>query len=527
MAIVLASQDRYSGNSSWQEQVDNNTLLFYESGRAGLGSQIDNVDIAAFGVAEVAAGLAYNSSQDHRLSIAEFNYNIINEDFITDGAAQNASYPRPLNTTCGSTLGGLLFASHSNTTNLTVHADAIGAWVVLTARLYELTQKPTYLAAAEQSIRFMEKYMINVNDSNSVVSSTFDPTTCTVNTTDLGTASADSVGYFIEGLSIVANVTANETYTHMLDVLIPAVVSYRNWHNSDGVLTEDTVWSSKGTLIRGLLEARLRNPSNEELINLFNSYITVQYNAVRNNAFIGGNDYAVSWHGGSSVSGQYNTVGNVEALDVLNAAFVIAPPDASPTQNANATTTGAPANSTTTAPSSSSSRTASTRVGTIVGATVGSTVAAALAVLALFLYLRRRRRAREMPVNDDLDDDEDSGNAARKRSARDPALEPFSLVTPIFDRTRMVSEKGRSQQRVTLGQEFYGSNNSSSTPTSPEDHPSEVSPITPAVSSDSDALHALERRLERRLDNLIQTLVVHGDTESNPPEYDGHYVHRA
>lgn len=192
-------------------------------------------------------------------------------------------------------------------------------------------------------------------------------------------------------------------------------------------------------------------------------------------------------------------------------------------QAANSTTTGDPANSTTLP--TPASRSASTRIGTVVGATVGSIVAATLVLLALFMYLRRRRRAREMPVNDDLDDDSGSDGATGKRSESVPGLilEPYSLATPVNNRTRSALEKGGSQQRVVLVQESYD-NSSPSDLTSPADvvRASEVAPFTPTVLGDSDALHALERRLERRLDNLIQTLVIHGDTESNPPEYDGY-----
>ena len=41
-------------------------------------------------------------------------------------------------------------------------------------------------------------------------------------------------------------------------------------------------------------------------------------------ASIGGNDYKLSWIGNATA--EYTTPGNLAALDLLNAAYVIAPP---------------------------------------------------------------------------------------------------------------------------------------------------------------------------------------------------------
>ena len=43
---------------------------------------------------------------------------------------------------------------------------------------------------------------------------------------------------------------------------------------------------------------------------------------------------------------------------------------------------------------------------------------------------------------------------------------------------------------------------------------------------EGDALHALERRLEQRLDTLFHVLAANGEMESNPPEYDGNGLRR-
>lgn len=111
------------------------------------------------------------------------------------------------------------------------------------------------------------------------------------------------------------------------------------------------------------------------------------------------------------------------------------------------------------------------------------------------------------------------------RSALDP--DPFIQARPTAHAAlTSAMEKGGFQQRGALVHEFPTSNISSSPS---EDAVSDTSLAQPRpVAADPDAQQALERSLilERRLDNLIHTLANHGETESNPPEYDGNATHR-
>ena len=127
----------------------------------------------------------------------------------------------------------------------------------LSARLYEVTGNSTYLDTAEQSIQFMQTYMVKPANSDITITNIFDPTSCTLDETGV---TSDDVGPYIEGLSIVANITTNQTYTQVcvpvpayylrsfillitpvrLNELIPAVLSFRTWHSGDGILTEGT-----------------------------------------------------------------------------------------------------------------------------------------------------------------------------------------------------------------------------------------------------------------------------------------------
>ncbi|KZV61735.1 hypothetical protein PENSPDRAFT_658699 [Peniophora sp. CONT] len=504
MVSVLALQDYHSGNSSWRDQVLNNTLRIYEAGNTNLDAESYTLDIAYYGLAEVAAYLAYNDST--RLAVAKRNFDkIYNSDVITEAAAQNGTYIRALNTTCGSALGGLVFGLHANVSNITVYSSATSAWVALSARLADLTGNTTYLTAAKQTIQFTQAHILSVDFRSALrISDNFDVPTCA--TTPGTEPYAWSVGPYIEGLSIVANVTQNSTYTQMLNTLIPGVVTIPEWHDPSGVLVDRNGPYSKGTLIRGLLEARLRNPSNTGLVSLIDSYLTLQYNAVSQNASIGNDDYRYSWLGGDS-NAQYTTAGNIEALDVLNAAFVIGPTETSPEPPTNTTVTASPS-------TSAPAKHLSTRIGAIVGATVGGTAAVAAIIIVSCICLRRRRS-------------NGMSNPPDPRSALEP--EPFVLTAPVHDRLGLAStlEKGSSRPRVEYFPETL--NDMPSDPSNPSLDAAEHSSATQSRTAvgDADALHALERRLERRLDNLIHTLAVHGETESNPPEYDGRDTDRA
>ncbi|KZV61724.1 hypothetical protein PENSPDRAFT_693133 [Peniophora sp. CONT] len=492
IALVFAYQDYYSGNVFRKNQVIDNTLRLYEAGISALDDESLTYSIVVYGLAEVAAYLAYHDTG--RLELARRNFDTAYVDFITPSAAQSGEYPRaPLtsNTTCRSTLGGLLFHEHgANSTNLAVLTTTIGIWVTLSARLAESTPgNTTYLTTAEQSIQFMQTHIINPSSASALVSDQFDVYHCTAFSD--ATPWAKDIGPYIEGLSIVANITQNQNYIQMLNMLVPLVVVVPEWHDSSGVLIEDSTYS-KGTMIRGLLEARLRNPSNTDMVRLIDSYITLQYNAVVSNALIGDtNDYKVSWLGHGPAN--YSTVGNVDALDVLNAAFVITPTNSSQSNTTNPTE---PASATNPVHKHAP-------IGAIVGGVVGSISVIAALVLLGFLYLRSRRRARELPVLDDR-------------------LEPFITDTSPRTRRTVPAEKGGLQQRVALLHQSHDS----SPPTSPSSPALDAARRTSTAQArpsvgDSGALHAIERRL----DNLMHALAVHGEAEDDPPVYDGDADH--
>ena len=81
------------------------------------------------------------------------------------------------------------------------------------ARLAEVTGNTTYLSAAEQSIQFMQTHMINLDFPSAIVSQQFNISSCA--TIPGIEPLAWDIGPYIEGLSIVANITQNAAYTQM------------------------------------------------------------------------------------------------------------------------------------------------------------------------------------------------------------------------------------------------------------------------------------------------------------------------
>ncbi|VDB92258.1 unnamed protein product [Peniophora sp. CBMAI 1063] len=471
IAIALSSQDLLNGNTTWKGPV---TQLLSHSD-TGLNW---NVDLSYFGLAELSAYLAYNDTT--HLDNAARNWDIAYTDFITAAAAQSHTYPRTTNTTtdCGSTLGGLIFDVHTDPEhNQGVSTYTISSWIAFSSRLASLTQNTTHLDAAKLSLQFAQTHLLNPGNVAAPINDSWSVSRCVSSNAPV----TWDLGPFIEGLSIVANVTQDPSYTQMLFDLIPnATVAFTS---NQGIVTEQKSDYRKGTLIRGLLEAKHRNPSNTAMATLIDEYITVQFNAVRASAMIGDDNYATSWIGDtdSSASTDYNYAGSIEALDVFNSAFALAPP-------------GTPV------PSRHSS------VGAIVGGVVGGVAGAIVIGLVLFLWLRRRRRARETPVREDkieLDPTE-----ARM------VPEPFLSTPSAYTRSRLMSKGGSYSQVDT-----------SSVEGSVQLNALQGDRIRGAESNTTgtDGTHPALFNLARRLDNLIDVLAVRNEVDDTPPEYDARH----
>ncbi|KAF8961945.1 hypothetical protein BDZ97DRAFT_1905388 [Flammula alnicola] len=134
-------------------------------------------------------------------------------------------------------------------------------------------------------------------------------------------------GKFIEGLSVLADVTADNQWNALMLSIIAAAVKNTSWQGSNGIITEgsDNTQNNDGIgfkaiFIRGLREAFRRIPENAQLRTLIRAYIDVQYNALLELA-ANGSSYSANWSGPTPTS--FTSWGQLAALDVLTAAVEV------------------------------------------------------------------------------------------------------------------------------------------------------------------------------------------------------------
>ncbi len=180
-----------------------------------------------------------------------------------------------------------------------------------------------------------------------------------------------------------------------------AAVGNPSWQGSDGV----TINSSQDTdfvcLVRGLLVAYNRNPTNKALRNYLKGFLAVQvrrglaftyssngsqYNAILDQATIAGsNIYVASWTGPPATTFQLDNQ-TVSLMGLLSSIYLVNDTETSPTTNTTSSGNGGNGgwNS-----GGSNNSTSSSKVAPIVGGIVGGL---AFIVILAALILRRRRR---------------------------------------------------------------------------------------------------------------------------------------
>ncbi|KAK0207696.1 endo-1,6-alpha-mannosidase [Armillaria fumosa] len=191
-------------------------------------------------------------------------------------------------------------------------------YAFLSAFLADITGDSKYTNAAIQSARWMQTLQIN---SNGILLDSLNDHDCSRSpSTWLFTYNS---GKFIEGLSVLANVTNDNTWSSLLANVVASAVKSSAWQGSDGIITEGASPSSnndgvgfKAIFIRGLLEAWNRNPLYDDLRILIHSYVDVQYNALLTQVANGGS-YSSDWHGAAQ---NFTTWGQMAALDPLTVA---------------------------------------------------------------------------------------------------------------------------------------------------------------------------------------------------------------
>ncbi|VDB96010.1 unnamed protein product [Peniophora sp. CBMAI 1063] len=429
---VLALQDFYSGNGTWHDlgAVNLPTEILgshgFFSGKAKLHS-----DVIYWGLTYFYAHRTYN--EDILLQNAVEAWNIVYSGGFIDptaaatssGAGRNVSFPPSSNCTGGTFAGGVFYRADI-LSDTSVNMETVGTFMTLSAYLFEKTQNVTYHDSAQLSLEFILNYLWNgvfVYDTRYLDSCGVQVKPFTMNQ-----------GWFVEGLSVWANVTKNGTLTTLLETVVTNVTTYPSWTLQDGVVDDTdpsvTLDSAnavlKGIYIRGLAEAHRRNPGTA-LASYIEAYIYVQLNSMLDNARApppNNSAYSRSWDGPPATS-FVEAGGNIAALDVLNAAFSFvepSAPSASSSSMVGQTPTEAPLK-----PVSTKSR---STTGAIAGAVVGGVVAAA-AVIAIFVLWRRRRTAE-----------------ARNRSEGELDSDGIKLVEPFFSPIAQNPPPSDKQQRM-------------------------------------------------------------------------------
>jgi len=278
------------------------------------------------------------------------------------------------------TLPHVLFSPlqwHHPASDLDMLGDILGLFVAVSAHLYSFTRNSTYLSAAELTVQFVEDHVLLDN-----VVANINVSDCSLLKTEPDT---EASGLFLEGVTIVADLTQNQTWIKWRDIMVLSIVD-GPWNSPIGVITEALSSIIKGTIFRAPSEVRTRNPGTP-IINLIDAYTYVQLNAII--ASSSGSVYSDAWVGplGNSV----NSGGSISAIDVFNYGFRSAANATISSASVTPLSTAPPADSpsnTTPSTSLSSNKASAWHHSVIIGGSVGSVLL--VSVVALGILAGRR-----------------------------------------------------------------------------------------------------------------------------------------
>ncbi|KAJ3525734.1 hypothetical protein NM688_g8360 [Phlebia brevispora] len=291
LMAAISRTDYLSGNTTYKELVLNNMNTF-----VSLNPAISTTIIPIWGLAAASAFRAYNDSTSLALAVQTWNqvspYQIQPQD-ADSGLATAIHDPIPASCNGSSVVGGV-FAYPSGSTAqdaqlrpTAVDGETLGAFVALSAHLYELTGDSKYLNAAESGAEFLQNHM---QAPQGVSLDTFTVAGCQA--VDIQPLTYIT-GFSIWGLSVLA--THNTSWTSFLNTLVSTSVPYTGWTNSSSgivtegssdetdnfaqpsdVLTDGTTSCLKAVWIRGLHEAWTRMDPTSAPAKYIEAYLYVQ-----------------------------------------------------------------------------------------------------------------------------------------------------------------------------------------------------------------------------------------------------------
>ncbi|KAK7040948.1 hypothetical protein VNI00_009544 [Paramarasmius palmivorus] len=249
----------------------------------------------------------------------------------------------------------------------------------LSAYLYGLTLDETYLSAARTTASFLRNQMYRSENRLFATSlSAREQDNCRVTSRTTGYENA----VVLQGMSLLNKATNSAEYTTVINDVVVGIASNTNWHNNAGIMSGTDV---SGTYIpRGMVQV-YNATTDAALRNYISAYMSIQYNAVVDNAAGDGNIYGPSWTNRAS-SIKYDGRGQSKAISALLAAIV--------PFSRNSASTGLPSPTSTPASSESVENKNTAPVGAIVGGVIGGLAFLGILV-ALGLWFIRRRNQKE------------------------------------------------------------------------------------------------------------------------------------
>ncbi|PBK61062.1 hypothetical protein ARMSODRAFT_1025971 [Armillaria solidipes] len=320
------------------------------------------------------------------MDVKQFNLSLSCQGATLAGGTYYSIYPN--DTTLNSLASGFVFIFFLLKFVVNSAQRSTSLFLVVSALLAEATSNQTYLNAAIESANFIQSQLLNPSYIVLDYLSSQSNESCSVFSMSY---SSDDSGIFIEGLSILADITRNTSTETLLRSAVVAVATDTSWQGLDGIIATTTTGGHY--IVRALAALYERNMLSSDLREYIKEYIGVQYNAVIEKATSGGsNIYAMPWIGPPRTSffSYAQTVGLTALLSAIQLVDDQSPLKSSDSPASSCTPTA----KMTTSPSPSKKNT----MGAVVGGVVGGLAVLALTIVCVLLCRRRHRQGNHTPL---------------------------------------------------------------------------------------------------------------------------------
>ncbi|KAK7037628.1 hypothetical protein VNI00_010844 [Paramarasmius palmivorus] len=287
--LELCLFDLFTNQTTYEDHVGRFFNLRGEVGTGNLPSEespndiVEIVDISIqYGYAAFHAYLAYKN--DTFLQLAEGAWNRANM-FVVSGD-QNTDILRPLyganQRFPGAEFGGSLVTTGLDAVNLTyIYATLSGRFIALSALLAGETSNTTYANTAKSTTNFVKAKLFSGRSPGNP-QSTRVTNNCTLSFDE---PSAEGTAWWIDGISSMI-ATDNWEAQDAMNLLQQAILgsTKQNWVNVFGILSDTQLRGDRGSLVNAFVQSYGRIIKSDDLRSYISTFVSVQYNAVLNNA---------------------------------------------------------------------------------------------------------------------------------------------------------------------------------------------------------------------------------------------------